>query len=134
MKALDTPILLGLLRGSAGARQLVRSLAGKEIATTEINLFELELLARADRSPGLERRLAALDRLRRKISVIPVDERAVRHSFGRERAGATRSYWSPGQLILGALAGSGCDEVFTGAKGGVRAGASKVKVTVISKA
>ncbi|HZY70071.1 MAG TPA: type II toxin-antitoxin system VapC family toxin [Thermoplasmata archaeon] len=133
MKALDTPILLALLRGSPPARQLVRSLSGEELATTEINMFELELLARADRAPGLERRLAALDRLRRKLTVIPIDERAVRHAFGRERAGATRPTWSPNQLILGALVGSGCEEFYTTPKGPGRTGAHRLKLSIVQR-
>ncbi len=52
MKGLDTPVLLALLEGAAKPRALVRALAGEELATTEVNLFEIELLGRRDKSPG----------------------------------------------------------------------------------
>jgi predicted nucleic acid-binding protein len=113
MKALDTPILLAFLRGSPAARALVRSLSGEEIATTEVNLYELEALARLDSHAGRERRLAALDRLRRKLTVLPVDERAVRSGLHHLK-GHTRGAVHPMvDLILGTLEANGCAEWIT---------------------
>ena len=44
MKGLDTPVLLAILHDQDGAKALLHSLRGEELATTEINLFELEQL------------------------------------------------------------------------------------------
>jgi predicted nucleic acid-binding protein len=113
MKALDTPVLLAFLRGSPGARALVRSLSGEEIATTELNFYELEALARLDPHPGRERRLAALDRLRRKLTVLPVDERGVRAGL-RHLKNHSHSVATPNlDLILGTLEANGCSEWIT---------------------
>jgi predicted nucleic acid-binding protein len=76
MKVLDTPVLLGLLRGEPAARAYVRAQGAEELATTEIALWELACLARLDPSPGRDRRLAAVARLRRKLLVLPVDAAA----------------------------------------------------------
>ncbi|MGA7922630.1 MAG: type II toxin-antitoxin system VapC family toxin [Thermoplasmata archaeon] len=85
MKALDTPVLQDLLRGRQSARKAIQAWSEEELATTELTLFDLEVAARVDPRPGRERRLAALDRLRRKVSVLPVDARAVRWA-GEARA------------------------------------------------
>jgi predicted nucleic acid-binding protein len=112
MKALDTPILLRLLRGEPGVRALIRSLGGEELATTEWNMLELEMLANADSSPGRERRRGALEKLRRRVTVVPVDERAIRSiAAGRARAR------TPGEMIslgiMGALESRGCSVLYT---------------------
>lgn len=108
MKALDTPVLLDLLRGSADALRLVRSVGNEELATTELNLWELGQLAIEDRSPGRERRLAAIDRLRRKLLVLPVDAASIKAALAgavRERKG--RVIWTT-ELIYGTLEAHGC--------------------------
>jgi predicted nucleic acid-binding protein len=131
MKALDTPVLLAFLRGSPAARAVIRSLSGEEIATTEVNLFELEALARLDPAPGRERRLAVLDRLRRKLTVLPVDERAVRTGL-RHLKGHTRGTALPlVDMMLGALETNGCSEWIT--SGSVpRSRESKLKWRVVN--
>lgn len=78
MKALDTPVLLAFLRGRPSARKAIQAWSEDELATTELTLFDLEVAARTDPSPGKEHRLAALERLRRKVTVLPVDARASR--------------------------------------------------------
>jgi predicted nucleic acid-binding protein len=112
MKGLDTPVLLGLLRGSRGARELVRRLGGEELATTEVNMFELEVLARADPSPGRDRRLAALEKLRRRLTVVPID-RAAASAGARSVSARAAAAATPGSLVLGALEAAGCSELFT---------------------
>ena len=56
MKALDTPVLLEILHDSPRVKELLKGLRGEELATTEINLFELRLLAvqggRTSERPG----------------------------------------------------------------------------------
>jgi predicted nucleic acid-binding protein len=130
MKALDTPVLLRLLRGDGGARQLVRKLHGEEIATTEWNLLELELLARWDPQPGREHRRAALEKLRRRLTVLPIDERSV------EAVAALRGSSGPASsialvAILGTLESRGCTEWFTNAATARRAPKSKVQVQIL---
>jgi predicted nucleic acid-binding protein len=130
VKALDTPVLLAFLRGSAGARALVRSLSGEEIATTELNLYELEALARLDPHPGRERRLAALDRLRRKLTVLPVDERGVRAGLRHLKTHGHSVALPNLDLILGTLEANGCSEWITSAPAPYRRD-TKVKWRVV---
>jgi predicted nucleic acid-binding protein len=112
MKGLDTPVLVRLLHGDAGVRKAVRELEGEELATTEWNLLELEALARLDESPGRERRKSALENLRRRLTVVPLDERAVELA-AREMARPGRSRDLIGLAVLACLASRGCDEVLT---------------------
>jgi len=112
MKALDTAVLLALLEGDRSAKDLVRKLRGVEVATTEANLLELAFLAGHGPLRTRGRRREALDRLRRKLTVLPIDSRAVFESEPAILRGRPPS--SP--LIagmLGALETAGCDELFT---------------------
>jgi predicted nucleic acid-binding protein len=128
VKGLDTPILLKLLRGDPAVRTLLRSLKGEELVTTEWNFLELEALAKIDGSPGRERRRAALDSLRRRLTVLPLDERAV--VTASARLGRVRH---PKELIgaavLATLESRGCTELLTSgatlSRSGIR---SKVRV------
>ena len=130
MKGIDTAVLLRLLRGDPKVRKLLLSLEGEELATTEWNLLELEALARSDASAGRERRRAALEKLRRRLTVIPIDERAVRHTASLH--GSIRG--APQMIeaaILGALESRGCTTLYSGralASGGVR---TRVKLEVV---
>jgi predicted nucleic acid-binding protein len=112
VKALDTSVLLGLLEGSPAVREQLRHLRGVELATTESNMLELACLAgRGARRPRAER-LAALARLRRRITVLPVDQRATEEASRRVTGDAPGL--SPLALaMLGALEASGCDELLT---------------------
>ena len=67
MKALDTPVLLAMLHDAAGAKELLKSLRGEELATTELNLFELRALASEGPRAQRESRETALARLRRRV-------------------------------------------------------------------
>lgn len=110
LRGLDTPVLLALLRGEGRVSSYLRKWEAEELCTTVVNLFELETIARADRSPGRERRLAALERLRRKLTVLPVDERSARLG-AQEAAKGDPASAPPGTwLILGALIAAGCSE------------------------
>jgi predicted nucleic acid-binding protein len=75
MKALDASVLVALLRGRPEAKALLRSLHGEELCAPQLVLVELEALARLDASPGLERRLAAVEKLRRRLTVLPIEEK-----------------------------------------------------------
>ena len=112
MKALDTSVLLALLEGDRSARDLVRKLRDVELATTEGNFLELAYLARHG-SPRIRgRRGEALARLRRKLTVLPIDPRAVAEAQTCVLRGEGAS--SPLLVgILGALEAAGCDELFT---------------------
>ena len=112
MKALDTSVLLALLEGDRSARDLTRKLKAVEVATTEANLLELAYLAGKGLARSRTRRREALDRLRRKMTVLPIDRRAVTEVERRVSRGTLPS----GPLVaamLGALEAAGCDELFT---------------------
>jgi len=112
MKAVDTSVLLALLEGDRSARDLVRRLREVEVATTEANFLELTYLA-AHGSPRVRgRRREALARLRRKVTVLPIDPRAVAEAEGC----IIRGEGPASPLVagmLGAFEAAGCDELFT---------------------
>lgn len=112
MKAVDTGVLLGILEGEPFARNLVRALRGVEVATTELSMLELSLLADGGSSKGRTARRAAVERLRRKLTVLPFDARAVAEAARR----ASAKHRGEGLLRLaewGALEAYGCEELFT---------------------
>ena len=112
MKAFDTAVLLALLEGDRSAKELARKLRGVEVATTEANMLELAFLAAKGSPRGRGRRREALDRLRRKVTVLPLDFRAVAEAERRASKGEGPS--SPLLAgMLGALEAAGCDELFT---------------------
>ena len=113
MKCLDTPVLLEILAGRPSAKKLLEELAGEELGTTEVNLFELAACARSLGPSGLEKRLAALERLRRSLSVLPVDERSSRLTAARYRDQSTQAVSGSSWLIFGALEAYGCTEWIT---------------------
>ncbi len=112
MKALDTPILLGLLQGSARLKDQLRRLRGIEFATTEANLLELAYLNSSASAKTRGERLAALTRLRQRITVLPIDARATEEATKRV-ASATTSRSPLVTAMLGALEAYGCDELLT---------------------
>ncbi len=113
MIGLDTPFLLRVLRGEARARAFLKTVEGEELATTEWNLLELESLAGTDPSPGKERRRASLERLRRRMTVLPIDERA-----GERFRAAQATPRTPEELtrcaLLATLEARGCRLLVTG--------------------
>lgn len=112
MKVLDTPLLLDLLRGRTDVRTLLGQAKGEELATTELNLYELEVLARSGPRAGRDRRLAALQRLRRKLTVLPIDERACQTAAIAQAAhprGGSSVEW----LMLGAAKSAGASAWWT---------------------
>jgi predicted nucleic acid-binding protein len=116
VKALDTSALLVLLHGGPLARELLRQLRGLEVATTEANMLELQaLVARGpSRTRGAHGR--ALYRLRRCLTVLPLDAKAL-DSVSR-RASRQELKVSPLLLgMLGTLEANGCDELITGDHG-----------------
>ena len=112
MKALDTGPLLALLAGSRRARELVRKLRGSELATTEANLLELAWLAAKCPAGARKSRLAALERLRQRITVLPLDARATREVSSR-LAQLPRTTSPTVAMMLGALQAAGCEELLT---------------------
>ncbi len=111
MKALDTAVLLAILHDSPSAKELLKSLRGEELATTELNIFELRTLAAEVPRPQRESRETALARLRRRVTVLPITPEAVRES-GRFLKGKPRTadYQA---LVWGTLAAAGCSEWIT---------------------
>jgi len=127
MKALDTSVLLALLEGSRPARALVTHLRGVELATTEVNLLELAYLAARGPPRSRTARRGTLDRLRRKITVLPIDSRAGEQAA---RALSKGSAKTPASVLamLSALEANGCDELFT-QDGGLEPGNWSFKIT-----
>jgi len=112
MKALDTPVLLAILEGAAGSKELLRRLRGEELATTEANLLELEYLVARGPEKHRRSRRDAITRLRRKITVLPVDARAVdvcSHYLGKGAETAPPLVCA----MMGALEATGCAELLT---------------------
>ncbi len=110
---------------------LLRKLSGEELCTTTVNLFELEAIARSDPSPGRDRRLAAVEQLRRKLTILPIDERsAALAALERSKAPASTAGSSPSWLILGALLSGRCQEWITTA-GASFPSSGELKVMVI---
>ncbi len=110
MKALDSSILLGLLDGDGAVKDLLRRLRDVELATTEANLLELSIVAA--RAPShARRRLETLERLRRNLTVLPIDARGI----DRAAQQLTRGSRPPPLVLamLGTLESAGCDELFT---------------------
>ncbi len=112
MKALDTSVILALLEGDRSAKDLLRRLRGVEVATTEANLLELAYLASRGSARTRAHRRETLDRLRRKLTVLPIDQRAVSEA---ERCVLKGDHPSSPLLagMLGALETAGCDELYT---------------------
>jgi predicted nucleic acid-binding protein len=111
MKGLDTPILLGILHDAAGMKELLRALRGDELATTELNLFELEALSAAAPKSQRAARQTGLARLRRRLTVLPITPEGTRESsrFLYEQGGGG-DYRA---LVWGTMAAAGCAEWIT---------------------
>ncbi|MGI0055220.1 MAG: PIN domain-containing protein [Thermoplasmata archaeon] len=131
MKGLDTPALLALLHGEGATKSILRSWAGEELATTELNLLELTAIALSGSPKGRSARLEALGRLRRRLTVLPVDSKA--QASLAARGAPSRS---AADLLLittyATLEGAGCAEVLTGAKSSTPPGHWKLKVRRLS--
>jgi len=116
MKALDTPVLLSLLHGVPSAKALVKSLSGEELATTEANLLELSAIAARGAKGVRTERTRALERLRRRLTVLPIDAQG-----GLQTASRLMGEESPSRLLVwamyGALEAHGCTELITDATG-----------------
>jgi predicted nucleic acid-binding protein len=120
MKALDTPVLLALLHGGKGARELVRRLKDVEVATTELNLLELSAIAARTAPAGRAHRREAIDRLRRIMLVLPYDNRAAERVSRRTAREDLRKV--PPLLLgaLGILEANGCEEFVTQDPGAIQ--------------
>ena len=131
MKGLDTPALLALLHGEPSLRPLLKGWQGEEIATTELNMLELTWIA-LGAAPRLRgERLRVLERLRRRLTVLPIDSRTQAELARRGECGATSGGSGMVGAIFAALAAAGCSEVLTSGSG--RAG-NLVKVALARKA
>jgi predicted nucleic acid-binding protein len=111
VKALDSGVLLALLEGSPKAQALLRKLRGIEVATTEVNLLELAFLARGSRKV-MAARLATLEKLRQRLTVVPLDARGSREVLAAA-AGASRPVSPTVAAMLGALRAVGCEEILS---------------------
>jgi predicted nucleic acid-binding protein len=112
MKALDAGVLVALLEGDPLVRPLLRELRGHEIAATEISLLELASRAAEGALRGRPARRLALERLRRKLTVLPIDARATAEAARRVPA-APRKGDLARLLEWGALEAYGCETLYT---------------------
>jgi predicted nucleic acid-binding protein len=111
MKGLDTPVLLGILHDSGSAKELLKGLRGGELATTELNMFELKVLAAEEARPMREGRETALARLRRRITVLPITPDSVREAARYLTRKGHLGDYQP--LVWGTLSSVGCAEWIT---------------------
>jgi len=111
MKALDTPVLLALLHDAPSAKELLKSLRGEELATTELNLYELRRLAGDSPRAERNRRENALARLRRRMTVLPITAEAVTEAGRLLPPNDRGAALAP--LVWGTLAAAGCGEWIT---------------------
>jgi predicted nucleic acid-binding protein len=129
MKGLDTPVLLEILHGTPRGRRLLKSLQGEELATTELNMFELYHVASQGPKPARPARQKALVALRRRISVLPITSGAADEV---SRGGSSRPLAGGyGPLVWAALTAAGCGEWFTTRAAAPPKGATKLKVRII---
>ena len=111
MKALDTPVLLAILHDIPSARELLKGLRGEELASTELNLYELAVLSAEGPRARLSARETAVARLRRRITVLPITAESVRDASRIARAKGSGTGYLP--LVWGTLAAAGCSEWIT---------------------
>lgn len=111
MKALDTPALLSILHDTAAGRELLKSLRGEEIATTELQMFELRVLAAQAGPTARALRETALAKLRRRLTVLPVTPESVAEAGRFLRANPRGAAGSA--LVWGTLVAAGCSEWIT---------------------
>lgn len=129
MMGLDTPVLLAILHNLPKAKELLRQLRGEELATTEFNLFELQTLAEAGARSQLEQRSGALERLRRRMTVLPITADSVREA-GRFRNGkGAAGDYQP--LVWGTLSAAGCEEWLTTRSFAPPKGIPSFKVSIV---
>jgi len=111
VRGLDTPALLEILHDTAVGRDLLKSLRGEELGTTELQMFELRAVAARAARGERALRETALARLRRRITVLPITAEAVNEAGRFLRAeGKPAGYPA---LVWGALAAAGCSEWVT---------------------
>lgn len=126
MRALDTPVLLALLHGAPSAKALIKSLSGEELAATEANFLELSALAARGPPGSRASRIRGLERLRRRLTVLPIDSTSNAEATARlagDRPGGLLSW-----AMYGALQANGCSELITDSKGPLPKGRWRFKV------
>lgn len=129
MKGLDTPVLLDILEGKPGARKLVDSLRGQEVCTTEANVVELMVAAQALGSAGLWAKMTAIDRLRRGLTVLPLDAKAAAASvLRRPKPAKLETLPTIVAMMLGAMESRGCTEWITSRTDGLPKAWGKVRI------
>lgn len=129
MRCLDTPLLEDLLLGKKRVMTWLPSLeVGAEVATTEVNLYELALSARGARPPGqARRRLSSLEEVRKALTILPLDPEATRRSWELVgRSGTIPQGFAA--LVLGICEAHGVDELYTSRSRKLPKGHRSVKV------
>jgi len=130
MKAVDSGPLAAILEGDPSMKMVVRQLRGVEVASTEISMIELSV--RAHQAPAKNRaaRLRALENLRRKITVLPIDSRAGQEAVRRiGKSGQVGRLYRTAELA--ALEVNQCDELLTYDKNLHGNGKWRFKITIL---
>lgn len=117
MKCIDTPLLLDLLLGRPSARRWLKgaSVTEGELATTEYNMTELALEAHSQKGSPLHR-VAALENLRRELTVLPVDRESYRTLSVLLRKNPGRTANLPGTLVAATALAHGSTHLWTDKK------------------
>ena len=131
MKGLDTPVLLGLLHCSRPTAELLRTLEGEELVTTELNLAELTTIVGRGGPRRRKEHLPALERLRRRLTVLPVDRKAIELLGLRAPQIRTAAELHTG-LLMATFEAAGCAQVLTAS--GSRLGGTPWKVKIANVA
>ncbi|MDE1821973.1 MAG: type II toxin-antitoxin system VapC family toxin [Euryarchaeota archaeon] len=113
MKCLDTPLLEDLLMGRPSSRRWMGALKGSaELATTEVNLFELTLVALRGPRRTWTPRLRSLEEVRRALTLLPLDAEASRRAAGiLQRGRGAAGGLLP--LVVGVCLAHGVGELYT---------------------
>jgi PIN domain len=129
VKGLDTPVLLEILHGTVASRRLLKSLQGEELATTELNVFELQHVASQGPKSARAGRQKTLVALRRRLTVLPITTASVDEVA---RNGPSRPLAAGyGPLIWATLTAAGCGEWITTRAAAPPKAATKLRVRIL---
>jgi predicted nucleic acid-binding protein len=113
MKAVDASFLRGLLEGDPRILRFLSTLRGERLATTEIEYGALVKLAETGPKSRQKLRREVVRRLRERITVIPIDDRASRVLEQALAQGAAQGGSLANLHSLCALEAAGCEVVYS---------------------
>ncbi len=113
MKAVDASFLVGLLEGDPRVLRCLSTLRGERLVTTEVEFALLFKQAEAGAKAHRKARREAVRRLRERLTVVPIDDRATRlleHALADD--GSLRTSLSALHSLC-ALEAIGCEVVYS---------------------